>query len=728
MAITTINIGAVVNDGTGDPIRSAFDKVNTDLLYLDAGSTFNTKLINSNVFGGTSTLTVNNAVVSRTITGNIITARHVTIANILTVSNATQSTSTSTGAVVVAGGVGVGGNLNVSGNIIASAIYGTIIGSISTPDIDNTRLGKNIPAEAGFTNVTMSGNLSITDTTATTSDTTGALKVVGGISTQNNVHVGGNAVVGNLTVSNTVRGSLFLTGSDTVYINGAAVQTTSTSFPGGNVALQANFNATTSSIDAGTGAVIIKGGLGVQGNINVGGFIGGGNLNLNTVAGHLELGNVDLYANGAIFGNLRTGAQPGITSVGSLSGLTISGNLVAGLSNQYWIGDETVPFLRMYSSRFYGDFYGPVSTPAQTLITSLGTLTGLTVEGTAILGDISSNVVIVSTVPSTTHNTGALVVKGGVGIDGNVILTGNLVVAGVDLTSNISSSGAAIQTIQANIGAYQIFANANAATQSASLTTLTANAAVQSADIVVLQTNAATQATSINTITTNTGLFYTYANTKIGTNTNSNLVVVASTASTNNTTGALVVTGGVGIAGTINVGTVGIGNAIVATGNLSIAGNILPFSGNALYSIGSSTAWFNAFYGRSVQAQYADLAEIYVGDDDYPAGTVVIIGGDAEVTVTTIDHDTRVAGVVSTDPAYLMNSTSAGVPVALTGRVPCRVQGPVSKGALLVTADIAGVAQQLDPAKYQPGCVIGKSLTEIKDNDIHVIEIMVGRF
>jgi hypothetical protein len=119
---------------------------------------------------------------------------------------------------------------------------------------------------------------------------------------------------------------------------------------------------------------------------------------------------------------------------------------------------------------------------------------------------------------------------------------------------------------------------------------------------------------------------------------------------------------------------------------------------------------------------------MYVGDAEYAAGTVVVIGGDEEITVTTQDHDTRVAGVISTDPAYLMNSGNSGLPVALTGRVPCRVQGPVAKGALLVTSQTAGVAQVINPAKYQPGCVVGKSLQSITDDDIHVIEIMVGRF
>ena len=107
---------------------------------------------------------------------------------------------------------------------------------------------------------------------------------------------------------------------------------------------------------------------------------------------------------------------------------------------------------------------------------------------------------------------------------------------------------------------------------------------------------------------------------------------------------------------------------------------------------------------------------------------VVVFGGDAEITATTIDHDPRVAGVISTDPAYLMNAATTGQPVALTGRVPCHVQGPVDKGDLLVTSNIPGVAQRLVADKFRPGCVIGKSLERIDHDEIKLIEVVVGRY
>ena len=148
---------------------------------------------------------------------------------------------------------------------------------------------------------------------------------------------------------------------------------------------------------------------------------------------------------------------------------------------------------------------------------------------------------------------------------------------------------------------------------------------------------------------------------------------------------------------------------------------------NGVGNIGAVGATFNTVYAKATTAQYADLAEIYTSDQQYPSGTVMIFDGEAEVTQSHSPHDIRIAGVVSTNPAYLMNHNEAGVPVALQGRVPCRVLGPVNKGDRVVSSHIAGVAQALDPAQYQPGCIIGKALQAIDSTDISIIEVVVGR-
>ena len=165
------------------------------------------------------------------------------------------------------------------------------------------------------------------------------------------------------------------------------------------------------------------------------------------------------------------------------------------------------------------------------------------------------------------------------------------------------------------------------------------------------------------------------------------------------------------------------------SGNTSFAGNILP-TGNANANIGSTTLQFNTLFAKATSAQYADLAERYQADTSYAPGTVLIFGGAEEVTASTQDHDTRVAGVVSSNPAYLMNSELQAlnsVAVALTGRVPCQVQGPVYKGTILVTSDIPGTAMAIDHSKALLGCVIGKAMQEIADDSVQTIEISVGR-
>ena len=149
-------------------------------------------------------------------------------------------------------------------------------------------------------------------------------------------------------------------------------------------------------------------------------------------------------------------------------------------------------------------------------------------------------------------------------------------------------------------------------------------------------------------------------------------------------------------------------------------------STNLLTTTGNVNA--NYVTATATNALYADLAENYQADDTYDPGTVLIFGGSAEVTTTDKTHDTRVAGVVSTNPAYLMNKDSGNTSLGLTGRLPCLVKGPVDKGTLLVTSATPGVAQALDDAYYKPGCVIGKSMNTITNSSVELIEIAVGRF
>jgi len=165
------------------------------------------------------------------------------------------------------------------------------------------------------------------------------------------------------------------------------------------------------------------------------------------------------------------------------------------------------------------------------------------------------------------------------------------------------------------------------------------------------------------------------------------------------------------------------------TGNVVVTGNLMP-TANATANIGSATLSYNTIFAKATSAQYADLAEMYVADTAYAPGTVVEFGGDREITATTTTHSTQVAGIISTQPAYLMNSTQTGehpLEVALVGRVPCSVVGTVHKGDRLVSSGLPGVAQALDINLYQPGCIVGKALQEYSSTKPGVIEVAVGR-
>jgi hypothetical protein len=123
----------------------------------------------------------------------------------------------------------------------------------------------------------------------------------------------------------------------------------------------------------------------------------------------------------------------------------------------------------------------------------------------------------------------------------------------------------------------------------------------------------------------------------------------------------------------------------------------------------------------------ADLAENFQADKFYNPGTVMMFGGDQEVTLAEADT-TAVAGVVSTNPAHLMNGGLTGtnvVPLALTGRVPCQVVGPIKKGDLLVSAGFGFAKVNNNPAV---GTVIGKAIMDFPMQSKGVIEVVVGRF
>ena len=206
----------------------------------------------------------------------------------------------------------------------------------------------------------------------------------------------------------------------------------------------------------------------------------------------------------------------------------------------------------------------------------------------------------------------------------------------------------------------------------------------------------------------------------IGTTTPSTKLQVAGTTTSTAFIGDLTgdVTGNLSSSGANTMGTLVLSDQVTTQ-------EIVP-DADATYDIGTSSKSYNTVYAKATSAQYADLAEVYETDTDYEVGTVVVFGGEKEVTISTEGNDPRVAGVISGSPAYLMNTKSNGQPVALMGKVPCKVIGHIVKGDMLSTDPAHnGVAKKTH--EPQVGEVIGKALEDYDSDEIGTINIVVGR-
>lgn len=171
----------------------------------------------------------------------------------------------------------------------------------------------------------------------------------------------------------------------------------------------------------------------------------------------------------------------------------------------------------------------------------------------------------------------------------------------------------------------------------------------------------------------------------------------------------------------------------VGVGGGAVTGDILPATncvGGVGVNIGSPTLQFcnvyaNTFNGTATSARYADLAERYEADTEYTPGTALILGGAKEVTAAKRGNG-KIFGIVSTNPAYLMNAEAGDdkshPPVALKGRVPAKVVGAVKKFDRLTPSDILGhleVAKTNDP-------VVAVALSDKNDDGLGLVEVVIG--
>ena len=368
----------------------------------------------------------------------------------------------------------------------------------------------------------------------------------------------------------------------------------------------------------------------------------------------------------------------------------------------------------------------------------------------------SSNVATISLTgdtASTSKTTGTLVVTGGVGVSGAVYAdslydNGNRVVTGTPwtdegyLTGNqsISLTGAVTGSGTTSIETTLKDSGATAGTYN--------NVTVDAKGIVTSGSNTAyltsyTETDTLQTVTSRTD----GASSDVAT-----ISLTGGTASSSTTTGTLKVTGGVGVSGAIYAGSLYDNGNRVVTGTPWTSVGYLTGESDTLATVtgrGASTtvdctfptitatslsaiaggstisgSWtLNA--GAKFQATYADLAEKYVADAAYEPGTVLDLGGNFEVTAASM-KSRRIAGVVSTNPAYVLNTDCKGehvVEMALQGRVPCKVKGTIRKGDMLVSYGNGYACADENPVL---GSVIGKAMENF-DGEEGIIEILIGR-
>ena len=662
-----------------------------------------------------------------------LTAANVTVtgtlgvAGILYANASTASTTHTDGALVVAGGVGIGGNVHIQ------------TGKILHVGMDLTNSYANSVAQ--FNSNVNSYSQVLFQNTSTDSGASGDFIVVAdnGTDSANYIDFGINSSTYsdvNYTIGTGLDGYTYTNGGN--YTIGTQTSGKGIIFHTGGT-LSANkratlndtgftVNTTTQSTSLTTGALVVNGGAGIAGDLWIGGNLHVANListssttlTLNAPLAYFEAagatypynydigfysaftgGPANVYAHTGFVRDDNAGswnlfsnvAEPGIGHVSLTNAIydgintgahTIKGDSVTALINGGTsgvgnIGSSSAVWNTVYATKLQGT----LTTVAQTNITSVGTLTALGVTGTVTAGAFSGPL------------TGAV--------------TGN------------ASTATALQTARAINGVN--FDGTAAITVTAAAGTL--SGATLASGVT------ASSLTSVGTLAGVT-LSGTLKRSAAGTGHMEGSYASIETAST---PGAIYTIGGTYQPTASTLGNMyGIGYTYVGTNQFSLTTNTgAPTNAWGMYVASNGTARIfldsddGVVYATANKAKYADLAEKYTSDKNYVAGTVVVFGGNKEITISTVSHDTAVAGVISTDPAYLMNNMIDGLPVALQGRVPCRVQGPINKGELVVTSDTAGVAQRLDRAQYLPGCVIGKALEDITEGEIATIEVVVGR-
>jgi len=452
------------------------------------------------------------------------------------------------------------------------------------------------------------------------------------------------------------------------------------------------------------------------------------NLTNLTASGTLTGATLDISGNADIDGTMEADAYTvNGTSlseyIADTAGAMWSSNSESNITVTYQDADNTIDISLNNTSVTAGSYGSSTAIPtftvdAQGRLTAAGT--------TAISSDmsISSD----SGTGTITVGTDTFTVAGGTNI--NTAISGDTVTVNLDSSPTISGS----LTVTGNL------------TVNGTTTTVSSTNTVVSDNLIELNNGASSNANDSGIVIERGS---TGNNAFMGWDESADQFIVGTTTATGSSTGNLSVTASTLSVATPTASSHATTKSYVDTALSSLSSNSLSDgnstltltdsgTGNMVLNLDASThTTFNStgivlatgtFQGTATSAKYADLAEKYMPDSDYQPGTVLQFGGEQEVTIANEYATHRVAGVVSTDPAYMMNSDlDGGVYIALAGRVPCNVFGTCEKGDLMVTSDTDGCAVAWTESFSPPyGSVIGKALENKDTGNVGIIEVVVG--
>jgi len=607
-------------------------------------------------------------------------------------------------------------NVYVTGGRIIAAVAGSggsgsAGGSNTTIQFNNSSLldgSANLTFDFANNILSLAGNANVSNLNSTT--------LVVASRFTSNVSTG----TAPLTVTSTTRVSnLNVSYSNVSDFEVVTTQTTGTFYPvfvnantTANYALGSNSNISFNAATGNLSTTLLNangnanvGNLGTSGLITATGNVNAGNFNTAGVANSATL----TVSGNANIGNIGTAGL--ITATGNIRGANLVTGGVLSVTGNANIGNIGTAGLITATGNIQG---GNLVTAG--LITATGNITGgnlvtggvLSVTGNANIGNIGT----AGLITATGNITGGNLVTGGVlSVTGNANI-GNIGTAGLIIaTGNITGGNLLGPHANGNSNVNIPAANGNVNIS-----------AIGNANILVITGTGVNVSGTLNaTGNANVGNLGT-----AGLITVTGNIVAGNVYANSGTIGASLLTGTLTTAAQPNVTSVSTSFTNLTFANAQIiTGNNLTLTTGANTNLGTITGNWSLSAGSRLQATYADLAEYYSSDENYGPGTVLEFGGNAEVTMAE-DGSKKVAGVVSTNPAYVMNTSCPGkyvVALALQGRTPVKVRGKISKGDMLISGGGGYARPTTTP---QIGTIIGKALENF-DGIQGVIEIAVGR-